>query len=241
MPEITREEVTDWKLAVLSGFRKGVANETIDLEGAIVTPRHLSSYETDLGINLELLSGERVLNFGSGNSDIGKDLKDKGVDCQVVDLDLVAGGEDRNNLVQGDGRALPFPDQSFDHVLGLWSTYQIPSQANERVYKELMRVGKIIHAAPVFKDDFRILQGLAQEEGYDIVGCKPMPKPGSVKKPFSFTTVDDYGEYMRNNEESARIESPKRENPRIAVGLRRMQVSSKGGSSMVLMKKEVSR
>src|SRR3989344_7902473 len=144
-------------------YSKRPTGKTPKLEGAIVTGRKWFAYESMLGVKPEVLKNETVLNFGSGASNIGRELKSKGIECNVVDLDLkydpwapeenplklfvalpvelylkyfnpkgkvrnklvnlkmkIAGTEGRN-FIQGNGRSLPFPDQTFGHVLASWS------------------------------------------------------------------------------------------------------------------------
>jgi len=226
------------------------AGKTPKLESAIVTGRNWFDYQSMLGVKPEALKNETVLNFGSGASNLGKDLKTKGIDCNVVDLDLkydpwensenpfrlfatvpvhlylkyfnpqgetrqklvnlkrkIAGTEGRN-FVQGNGRVLPFPDREFDHILALWSTYQIPPEAKETVYKELMRVGKVLHLGPIFKNDYKLLLKLAAEQDYEIIACEPIPTLKDV--PFMFSSRGEYDAYADQKSQSDRIKIPKK-------------------------------
>lgn len=198
-------------------FSTRPASKTPDFEGKHITGREWVQYKLTLGISSETLQGKKVLNFGSGGSNIGEELKKEGIVSQVVDLDLKFdpigvdpyyrphpfkfilahyanvplkifkhgkihdklvnirrqfSGTDGRTFVQGDGRSLPFPDRAFDYVLAFASTYQIYYEAKEKVYRELMRVGKILHLGPIYKIDFNILQKLAEELGYEVVACR---------------------------------------------------------------------
>ena len=255
------------------------AGRTPGLEGAIVTGNSWIRYESMLGIKPEALKNKTIINFGSGASNIGKDLKDKQIDCSVVDLDLkydpwknsenpfrlfaalpvhlylkyfnlkdetrqklvnlkgkIAGTEGRN-FVQGDGRALPFPDEAFDYVLALWSTYQIPSEAKESVYKELMRVGKILHLDPIFKNDYDLLSKLAAEQGYEIVACQPRPFLKDV--PFMFSSEEDYSKYIKQNDQSDRIKIPEKGDQSVITMLGTKAVFTEGEYSIVLRRKSI--
>ncbi|MCL5438533.1 MAG: hypothetical protein M1268_00915, partial [Patescibacteria group bacterium] len=64
------------------------ANKVSSLEGAITTARRWKRYESRLFISPEALRNETVLNFGCGGSNIGEALREKGVNCNVVDVDL---------------------------------------------------------------------------------------------------------------------------------------------------------
>lgn len=194
-----------------------LARKKSSREGSVVTGRGWIDYQVMLGVKPEDLKNETVLNFGSGASNLGMDLRTKGIDCTVVDLDLkydpwgnsenkfgffaavpvhlylkyfnpqgetrqrlvnlkrkIAGTEGRK-FVQGNGRALPFPDGEFDHVLAFWSTYQIPQEAKEAVYSELMRVGKVLHLGPAHKEDYELLSKLAVEQNFEIVAYEFTP------------------------------------------------------------------
>lgn len=252
------------------------AGKTPKLESAVVTGRSWIEYQSILGVKPEALKNETVLNFGSGASNIGKDLKAKGIDCGVVDLDLkydpwensvnpfrldaalpvhlylkyfnpqeqirqklvnlkrkIVGTEGRN-FVQGDGRALPFPDKEFDHVLALWSTYQIPPEARETVYRELMRVGKILHLGPISKNDYDLLSRLAPEQGYEIVACQPIPILKNV--PFMFSSEEDYSNYIKLKDQSDRIKIPKKDEISVNTMLG-IKSAYRGGNTIVLKRK----
>lgn len=209
-------------------------------------------YQLYLGIESSELRNKRVLNFGSGYSDIGKTLSDKGLDCNIVDIDLrfkPQNTEDRN-FINGDGIALPFSDKTFDYVLALWSTYQIPLTNRKTVYKELMRVGKKLHFGPIFKKDFYILDELVKEKGYEILTCQPFSR--FELSEFTFSFEEYYSNYVDQN---CRIKMPEKDEPviksRIAKEyvwdnekyvIKKSQykyVSEEGGSTIVMKRKSL--
>jgi hypothetical protein len=57
-------------------------------EGEVETGRPLAQYSWDLFFDPELLRNKKILNLGSGSSNLGQDLKRAKIDCQVIDLDL---------------------------------------------------------------------------------------------------------------------------------------------------------
>ena len=230
-------------------------------------------------IKPEALKDKTVLDFGSGSSNIGGQLKGKKIDSKVIDVDLkfdpttgsyykvladlaipvewlsklfksrpdiqdqlvklkrkIAGTEGRKFL-QANGRALPFADQSFDYVLALWSTYQIPEEAKETVYRELMRVGKILHFGPIFQKDFDLISKLAPELGYEIVACQPEPQNIFRDVPFMFKSSQDYDQFMKN-EESARIKPPQKDDSNVNTILGMKSGGGKGGNAIVLRRKQ---
>lgn len=58
------------------------------VEGKIVTPSKLKRYARFLHFDPVLLTNQKVLNFGSGGSSIGKELERKQIQCDVTDVDL---------------------------------------------------------------------------------------------------------------------------------------------------------
>lgn len=57
-------------------------------EGKVITSRPLKTYETYLMFNRSLLKGQRVLNLGSGGSNLSGEIQRANIDAAVVDLDL---------------------------------------------------------------------------------------------------------------------------------------------------------
>ena len=57
-------------------------------EGSIETGRTLGFYTQELFFEPELLQDKKILNLGSGSSNLGRDLEKSKVGCEVVDLDF---------------------------------------------------------------------------------------------------------------------------------------------------------
>lgn len=224
-----------------------VTNQTTTPEGPKVIADanragSLSLYEYELSFDPKFLEGKHILNFGSSYSNIGGDLKKRGIEANVANVDLNHLEGHRGTFVQADGRSLPFKDGSFDIALANLSTYQVPMNDKEQVYRELMRVGKIIHTGPVWGAEFKILQQLAEEQGFEIVASQPYARARDIvkeRKPFSFTSEADYDRYTQEHDESERIILPKRENPRIfnVLGHTRL-VPTRSGTVVVLKKRQ---
>lgn len=248
------------------------------LEGTIVTSRKLRDYTDTLGFDPTLLNNETVLNFGSGRSMIAQELLQKGIHCNLVDLDIQKNsallspvrryetlpirtylrvvnpqGEQREKIeqlmkritktegrtyVQYGGRNICFKDQAFDHVLALWSTYQIPDDAKEQVYREIFRVGKAIHLGPIFEKDFTILTKLANEMEFDVIACQSYKiSPGHRRAaPFNFSSQSEYDQYVRNNPIDKRVKIPKGKD---AYGLPYLGAVGLGGNTIVLKKRSI--
>lgn len=228
------------------------------VEGLIVTARSWRAYQEGLGIKPEALNDKSVLNLGSGGSNIGKALERQNVHCRVTDLDLeydptgnlfgrlltftdkpakhklanfrrkIFGTEGRK-FVQGNARDLPFQDGQFDYVLALRSTYQIPLEAKRNVYRELMRVGRILHLGPIFESDYSLLLELAKEENFEVVACQPMPDLKPL--PFMFSSKEDYDDYVLQPQ-SSRISMPPKDDSRVftVLGLHRHAGWSNGNT-----------
>ena len=146
-------------------------------------------------------------------------------------------GTDNRKYVKYNGRDIPFPDQSFDHVLALWSTYQIPREYKEKVYRELFRVGKYIHIGPIYQVDYAVLMPLAQEFGFEVVACQPhdsLPIKSFLGKGMRFGSIRDYDTYIKEHTPEQRIKKPEAKDsmfvlPHVgALGIK--------GSTMVLRK-----
>ncbi|MGW0519920.1 methyltransferase domain-containing protein [Crossiella sp. NPDC003009] len=98
------------------------------------------------GLDLEL--GGRVLDFGCGLGRLSNALAETG--CQVVGVDIapsmveqakaMSRFPERTEFVAYDGRALPFPDASFDGVLSLIVLQHIPPLPKVASLLELVRV-----------------------------------------------------------------------------------------------------
>jgi ubiquinone/menaquinone biosynthesis C-methylase UbiE len=97
--------------------------------------------------------GKRVLDLGCGPGESAFGMLDRAPSARAVGLDFSASmirfanlrrrfepRADRVELVQGDARALPFPDESFDAVTGHSFLYLVPDL--DRVLAEAARVMK---------------------------------------------------------------------------------------------------
>ncbi|MBI5620564.1 class I SAM-dependent methyltransferase [Candidatus Gottesmanbacteria bacterium] len=145
-------------------------------------------------------------------------------------------------FVQYDGRKIPFADGSFDHVLALWSTYQIPRGEREGVFLELLRVGRHIHIAPVGKHDFHVLTQLAQAQGFDVVACQSSYLTDAKRRVglgIRMKTPTDYDAYL-TRPVGERIREPTIDDLTFTVpGIgTRMLHPVPGGSTILLKKRE---
>lgn len=108
-----------------AGFNKPVLQ---NLEMA--DERTAATYLNDLGLNWEQLKGKKVLDLGAGLAGFAKAAKKRGVD--VVSLDLhpewwVKEGKQPKGtpFVIGNGKQLPFKDETFDMVVGRASVHSM--------------------------------------------------------------------------------------------------------------------
>jgi len=236
----------------MENFNAEVPKEK-SIEGEAPSWRGLRAYADWLRFEPHLLTGQTVLNFGSGGSRIGKELEKKKILCNVIDVDLkltgvgvkgflfsailpliehhvdpnsnlhkklshvrrVFAGANGRKLIQGDGRTLPFKDRTFDTVLALASTYQVPEEAKELVYKELMRVGERIHCSPIHGNDFKVLEVLAQKDNFDIIVCHPTRTIFSKRDEFLADNIDYYQAYKEKYSEEQRVNLPTRNSANI--------------------------
>lgn len=149
------------------------------------------------------------------------------------------------NFAQGDGRNLPFPDKTFDVTLALQSTYQIPLEAKQDVFKELLRVSDIMHLGPIFKKDFDLLNSLLPETNHEIVCCHPISlKEGYKNNPFlprKGEGLSYYQKYINSYSQENRVIEPTKDNVsyRYILGHPIIYFGSysKGGSYIILRRK----
>lgn len=139
--------------------------------------------------------------------------KDSPISRKLANMHAASSKKDRN-FVQADGRFLPFSDRQFDTVLALWSTYQIPDADKAQVFGELIRVGNVIHCGPITSKDFDVINNLCQENGFDIIACRPFKENGV----FTVTNREDYNTYKDKFSYSERVKVPQIDRPKI-IGL----------------------
>jgi len=141
------------------------------------------------------------------------------------------------NFIQGDGRALPFADRTFDTILAHYSTYQIPGQFKKPVYRELLRVGDTLHSGPIFGQDFDALKPLAQELNFEIIVCHSLPRH-FAKEDFIIRSSEDYDRYLRGHDKDERIIRPKKEASKTSRILGYLQTASMEGSSFIVLRRK---
>lgn len=113
---------------------------------------HLNSFERgSLEKLLGNLKGKRVLDIGCGTGRIIQMLKDKGAEIVALDISkemITAVGRKFPGVecVVGDSDELPFEDESFDLVLGLfWIVHLRDLRASfDEVYRVLKKGGRFI-------------------------------------------------------------------------------------------------
>lgn len=130
---------------------------------------------------LEALKGVRgkILEVGCGGGVFTRAVKNYRFDLDIVGSDLdpnlikVAQKRDENNqYLAADVQHLPFPDKSFDAVLGfdIFEHLQNPKLAFTEVYQTLKR-GGVFHTAVPLEGSFFTLHGI-----FSKLGLKPKEK-----------------------------------------------------------------
>jgi SAM-dependent methyltransferase len=156
------------KLGLRHLVRRGYLREAVV---RVVVPLDPSRY-LELPAALRELAaapGERVLDLASPKL-LAVALARSGVEVTSVDelpseIDAwrrLAGGEPRLRLEVGDGRALPFADETFDHACSVSVLEHIPDDGDEAALRELARVvrpgGRVfvtLPHAPEYREDWR--------------------------------------------------------------------------------------
>lgn len=155
----------------------------------------------------------------------------------AVDIKRRLSQTEGRRFVQADAASLPFPNDSFDTVLSLWATYQIPEQKRLEVYEEMMRVGDALFLSPIFTPDFFQLTTLAQEHHFDIVVCQPFPSTVQEGCQFRIATPQSLNELL-SFDPSERIIPPVSERPYRQDGYMNSRCyDGRGGSTIVLSRK----
>jgi ubiquinone/menaquinone biosynthesis C-methylase UbiE len=158
--------------------------------------RHAPS--TDRGLNYllrrtqltsEELTGQKILNVGSGLTDLQRDLLKRGVnDTSVVSLDLaydpvrkhwwwpnkISRHKIPQNAIRGDFKQLPFSDNSFDTAFVSWSVIPWIQDYEVRLetLSEVMRVAQQAFILPVNNKDYSKLYASAFPS-YGVNHIKP--------------------------------------------------------------------
>lgn len=118
------------------------------------TGRRLEFYREMFGLNPEDFQGQEILNLGAGNSNLGDDLKQEGIEAVVTNVDIAYKpasdfrekilGKKKISLperpVAADMARLPFPDNSFDRVLSTFAIAWLPAEKKLAALREALRV-----------------------------------------------------------------------------------------------------
>jgi hypothetical protein len=220
---------------IVLNFGAGGSNIQKDLDS-----KGINSFIVGVDIKKDPVAGDNIL---AQPFKIASDLSAKienfpqNLRQKLISLYRTFGGTKGRTILQGDGRNLPFANQTFGTVLALYSTYQIPTEDKERVYRELLRVGKNHHYGPIFGDDFKLLSRLAAENNFEVVACQPEPRTIFGDVSCMIKSQNDYLEYMRRLKTKDRVKIPK-SGQATATYLFGYPVSGAGGEGNVIILKK---
>ncbi len=157
-------------------------------------------------------------------------------DPNNVHLKRQMAGTEGRTMVQADAFKLPFKDDQFDYVLANWFTQQIPVEKRNDVIRELVRVGKHIHIAPVFEVDIPNLLDMHKNGGVTIVSCTAQPTMMDPP-PFTIEDASDYARYVNEHPKlSERAVMPQRTDVSFKKKFGRIVTNATGGNSLILCK-----
>lgn len=105
-------------------FHTGIEASQANLEGRYITRHSLVESLMFLGLCPESLRNKTVLNFGCGSTNFDKELKEGGIDCRMVNLDLVFDPWDGLEL---NRYLLAMPLHVFSHFFGPESKMHMPA------------------------------------------------------------------------------------------------------------------
>jgi len=207
------------------------------VEKTFYNSRSLRMYETDLGFDARILGGQIVLNFGSGNAYLERELNKRKISATVIEMDLLKPddippvytalqsikethlfyssaswllkhfGVHGRKFIKGDGRHIPFGNGQFTTCLAEWSTYQVPNKDKVVVYKELLRISDRLHIAPIWGKDFDALQQAIDAKKEHEI---VLCQPWEVRKKIQMRNVEEYNS-------SRTVVRPKIEAPRVVL------------------------
>jgi len=141
---------TEIEKSVSTKFRTGTMEDMAMPEGG----RGLEVYEKELMFDRSELKGKAILDLGAGPEiKLTKDLKDVGVDAQVVSLSpdyaeqkFASGAKvatTDSTLVAGVGQELPFKNESFDNIFALHIGEHLTGRQFLEVVSEMARTLKV--------------------------------------------------------------------------------------------------
>lgn len=136
------------------------------------TDRGLEEYSRDLNLNPEMLDGKKILDVGSGTRTFAKEVKEVGINAEVISLDPIYSSQElleekmrrleghpigklrksfeatnipdiKRKTVAGVGEKMPFKDETFDLIL---ADYSLPAYGNKEQIDEF------------FTEAFRVLK-----------------------------------------------------------------------------------
>ena len=120
------------------------------------------------------LQGKRILNIGAGKVDLQKELDQRGIEAQVVNVDRAYNPlkrarkffywrVDRKEIprpaIRGDFKKLPFRDGSFDIAFASQSVGSFPFKRNVKLrgISEMIRVSQDSYIFPMEEPDYKSL------------------------------------------------------------------------------------
>ena len=173
----------------------------------IVCGAVLGVYCKFLSIDKKCFEGRSILNFGSGTSNLGYELKMNGINYLVVDYDIKkrsfkdTSGKRYCVLGAKNNLFLPFKDEVFDFVLAFRSTYPNKDPEKIKIFKEFLRIGSNIHIAPVFKEDILLIQGVLEKShsGHKIVCVDTLSNVEKLYYDNNTYLITDERDYRRDH------------------------------------------
>lgn len=150
-------------------------------------------------------------------------------------------GTEKRDLVQADMINLPFPDRSFDIIVALHSTYQLPIERKQVVFKEMLRVANHIHISPILKEDLYILAKMIKNDypNFRIVVCYPPADMMLGENRFVIKEDADYQRILNNEFGDDRVYEPTAEKvtyTKTLLGFKKAII--KGGYTIILSRIE---
>ena len=143
-----------------------IAEHEADMKKEKKTARPLSAYQRLLKISdeeLQALSGKELLLVGGGFSPIKNELRKKGVECTITNIDPIVESDPEiaDNVIKGNFYDVEMDEYKFDEVMALHSlpTYAFtPDQAKDFYSRSILSLkqGGVLRVMPIekFSDAF---------------------------------------------------------------------------------------
>jgi ubiquinone/menaquinone biosynthesis C-methylase UbiE len=113
--------------------------------------KHAQEMLGNLGLTIENLRGKSVLDLGAGDADLGKAMKQNGVDIVSMDRRIFEENQKGVNCVVGDADNIPFQNESFDLIISHAAPPTVMVKNIDDVRNKLNEVKRLLKSGGEFR------------------------------------------------------------------------------------------